>query len=463
MDQSNSQLQHRVLKHPLPTHKIQSGNKVVSVREDHASVSTLHDIIDQYSPLGQATIMQNASSKVDFQIYSSRISQVKGIFLELPITNNDPTNPVELISPLFFCTIIECLIDNVSSAELYPEGQLMGLRMMTEEQILNLTRFTNMLYPDTLVGRRSDPTVTGTSNGTTDPILIGPGETRYVYIPLINTLYEQSKVPFASIKSVLRFRFSFDTFSNITTTTNLMTNANNLDVQSAQLYIYGSGLSRAGSDIIENMLLENSFSSNYYKQERQILSNGQTLQSSRPKQSLTNLNGSYSNIIIMLRDLSPTKELQYQWKFINNGGAGPADNYNPTQFAIKDVTLFDSNGSPWSLNNIGYFLAKWTASNYTGASSESANYSTFSDKFSFVSYQLGNNGWDEVRKGQPNFITINNAWSVEFSIGSSGPYITPYPITPFPVAGKSTETCVIADRLYSLILEKDGKLKCLAQ
>jgi len=347
--------------------------------------------------------------------------------------------------------------------EIYPEGQLMSLRMMTEEQILNLTRFSNLMYPDTLIGRVSDPTVTGTSNGTANPILIAPGETRTIYVPLINTLFEQSRIPFSSIKSTIRFRFTFDIFSNITATTNLMTNASNLDVQSAQLYIYGSGLSAPGSDIIQNMLLENDFSANYYKQERQILSNGQTLQSSRPKQSLTNLNGTYSNIIIMLRDLSPTKELQYQWKFINTGGVGPADNYNPTQFAISQVTMFDSNGTPWSLNNLGYFLAKWTASNYTGAVSEAANYSTFSDKFSFVTYQLGDNGWDEVRKGVPSGITINNAWSIEYNIGSQGPYISPYPNTPFPVAGKSTETCIIADRLYSLLLSKDGTLKCMAQ
>jgi len=40
MNQTGSQIQNRVLKHPLPTHKVQSGNKVVSVREDHAALST---------------------------------------------------------------------------------------------------------------------------------------------------------------------------------------------------------------------------------------------------------------------------------------------------------------------------------------------------------------------------------------------------------------------------------------
>ncbi len=137
MNQTGSQIQNRVLKHPLPTHKVQSGNKVVSVREDHAALSTAHNLLDQYSPLGQATIMQNSSARVEFQIYSSRINHVKGVFLELPITNNDPTNSLELINPLFFCTLVEILISNNSMQEIYPEGQLMSLRMMTEEQILN--------------------------------------------------------------------------------------------------------------------------------------------------------------------------------------------------------------------------------------------------------------------------------------------------------------------------------------
>jgi hypothetical protein len=461
MDQVNLN-QHRVMKNPLPTHKIQKGNKIVAVREDHAAVSVEHNIIDQYSPLGQATVLQNASSRIEFQIFSSRINCVKGVFLEIPITNNDGTNSIELISPYFFCTLIEILSNSNSMQEIYPEGQLMAHRMMTDEQNFVLSRFTNLLYDDTLTGRKSDPTATGTAAGTVSPILIAPGETRYIYIPLNNTVFEQTKVPFSSIKSTIRFRFTFDVFSNVTASTNLMTNASNLSVQSSQLYIFGSSLSKPGSDNIESLLLEHDYSANYYKQERQVLNNGQTLPTSRPKQSLTNLNGSYANIMIMLRDLSAAKESQYQWKFINTGGGGPSNSYNPTQFSISGVTLYDSNGTPWSLNNLGFFLAKWTAPNYTGADSEAANYSKFADKFSYVEYNLSSNSWNEVRRGFPGTILINNAWSIEYNVGGAGPYLAPYPLTPFPSGGKSTETCVVADRLYSITLTKDGQLSFYA-
>ena len=438
---------HRTIAHPLPTAKIAEAGSVVAVQEQHASISVGHNIVDQFSPLGQATIMQNSSARLEFQIFSSRINQVKGIFLELPITNNSGANDLELISPYFFCTLIEILIDNNSEQEIYPEGNLWAHRMMTDEQTLGLTRFTNLLNPATLTGRD----VAGLN-----PIVIGQGVTRYVYIPLNNTIFEQTGVPFASIKSTIRFRFTFDTFTDITASTNTMVVPANLAVASAQLYIFGSGLSRAGSDEIDTALVSNPHSFNYYKQERQIINNGNnTLPGSRPKQSLTNLNGMYANIMIALRALNPTKELQYQWDFTNAT--------NPSMFQIRDVTLNDSNGSAYSLNNLGYFLSKWFAPLLTGQPDEGAKYSTFADKFAYVEFNLGDDSWYEVREGNPAGIIINNAWSIEYTVGNAGPSILPYAQSTFPVLGMATETLVLADRMYSCTLDANGKLRCRAQ
>ncbi len=438
---------HRTIAHPLPTDKIIDAGTVAAVQEQHSSVSVGHNIIDQYSPLGQATIMQNSSSRLEFQIFSSRINQVKGIFLEIPITNNSGTNDLELISPYFFCSLIEILIDNNSEQEILPEGNMWAHRMMTAEQTLNLTRFSNLLNPDTLTGRDA---------AGANPILIGQAATRYVYLPLNNTLFEQTKVPFASISSTIRFRFTFDVFTNVTATTNTMVVPGNLAVGSAQLYIFGSGLSRAGSDEIQTALLSNNHSFSYYKQERQVINNGNnTLPGSRPKQSLTNLNGMYANIIIALRTLNPTKEKQYQWDFA--GGT------NPSEFQTRDVTLNDSNGSPYSLNNIGYFLGKWFAPLLTGVPEEGAKYSTFADKFSYVEFNLADDSWYEVRQGNPGGIVINNAWSIEYTVGNAGASILPYAQSTYPVLGLATETLVLADRMYSCTLDSNGKLRCRAQ
>lgn len=439
---------HRVLKHPLPTQKIKTGSQIVAVNDKHSHFSVSHNIWDQFSPLGQApNIMNTATSRVEFQIFSTRINQVKQVLLEIPITNNSATDALELISPYFFCTLIEILIDNNSEQEIYGEGNLFAHRMMTDEQTLVLTRMCNLLNPATITGRD----VAGAN-----PITIAPGATRYIYLPINNTLFEQTKVPFANIKSTIRFRFTFDVFGNVTASTNTMIVPGNLSVGGVQLYIEGSAVSNAGSDEIKTLLLENDYSANYYKQERQVISNSNTLPGNRPKQSLTNLNGTYANILIMLRALNPTQENQYQWKF-------SAPTYNPNKYQISALTLNDSNGTPYSQNSLGYFLAKWQESLITGASNEGSNYSTFSDKFSFVSYALGDCSWEAVRAGYGQGVTINNAWSIEYTIGGQGPYLSPFAVSAFPVLGEQTETCIIADRLYSIYLNKEGKLRCMAQ
>lgn len=439
---------HRVIKHPLPVEKVQSGNKIINVKEGHAAISSSHNLFDQFSPLGQpSNLMQNSSTRLEYQIFGTRINHVKGFFLELNITNNDPVNSLELISPYFFCTLIEILVDNNSVQEIYPEGQLFAHRMMTEEQTLSLTRLTNLLYPDTLTGRD----VAGLN-----PILIAPGQTRFVYLPINNTLFEQTKVPFGSIKSTLRFRFTFDVFSNVTSSANAMVIPANLAVGAANLYCIGSAVSAVGSDEIKT-LVSGEYSANYYKTERQVINNGgNTLPGQRPKQSLTNFNGTYSSIIVMLRALNPTQERQFQWSF-------SAPTYNPNKYQIRDLTLYDSNGSPYSLNSLGYFLSKWQSAVITGASEENANYSTFADKFSFVQWDLGDRSWDAIRLGNPQGIYINNAWSVEYTVGNAGPYLSRFPPSAFPVLGEATESCFLGDRLYTIFLDANGRLRCLAQ
>jgi hypothetical protein len=439
---------HRVVKHPLRVQKIKTGNKVVSVKENHAAISVAHNIWDQFSPLGQGqNIMTNATSRLEFQVFGTRINHVKGFFVEIPITNNSVTDSLEMVSPYFFCTLIEILIDNNSVQEVYPESNLFAHRMMTDEQTLSLTRLTNLLYPQTITGRD----VAGLN-----PLLIAPGETRYIYLPINNSLFEQTKIPFGSIKSTIRFRLTFDIFGSVTTSSNAMVIPGNMSVGAIQLYCIGSAVSAIGSDEIKTVLADD-YSANYYKTERQVINNGNnTLPGARPKQSLTNLNGTYCSILIMLRALNPTQENQYQWKF-------SAPTYNPNKYQISEVTLYDSNGSPYSLNNLGFFLAKWQSPVITGSDDEGSKYSSFSDKLSFVQFDLGDRSWEELRLGNPSGVTINNSWSIEYNVGNQGPYISPFAASAFPVLGEATETCVLADRLYSVYLDSNGRLKCMAQ
>ena len=440
---------HRVIAHPLPTTKIQSGNRIVAVKEEHAGISVGHNIIDQYSPLGSNTILQNATARTEFQIFSTRLNSVCGIFIELYVTNNDGVNSLELISPYFWPTLIEVLVNNNSEQEVYAEGNLWAHRAMTDEQTLILTRFINLLNPNTLTGRDA---------AGLNPILIAPGETRVVYIPINNSLFEQTKVPFGSIKSTLRFRYTWDIFGNVTSTQNLMIVPANLQVSSQQLYIFGTALSRAGTDEIQTALLSSPYSANYMKQERQVINNGATLPGQRPKQSLTNFNGTYTNLVFLMRSLNPVKELQYQWNFT------PVVGYNPTRYYISQVTLNDSNGSPYSLNQQSFLISKYFDALLTGCKGEGAKYSTFNDKFSFVVFTLSDDEWMEIRTGVPGGITINNAWSIEYTVGNAGqPVISPYVNTPFPVLGEQTETCILGDRLYSILLDTNGQLKCSAQ
>jgi hypothetical protein len=140
-----------------------------------------------------------------------------------------------------------------------------------------------------------------------------------------------------------------------------------------------------------------------------------------------------------------------------------APTYNPNKYQISEVTLYDSNGSPYSLNNLGFFLAKWQSPVITGSDDEGSKYSSFSDKLSFVQFDLGDRSWEELRLGNPSGVTINNSWSIEYNVGNQGPYISPFAASAFPVLGEATETCVLADRLYSVYLDSNGRLKCMAQ
>lgn len=462
MKNNLKEMSHRLVKNPLPVDKIQSGGKIMNVHQDHSSFSIGHNIIDSFSPLGTSSILQNTSSRVEYQIFSSRINKVKAVLLELVIANNDPTNSLELVSPYFLANEIDILIDNSIQQSFYPEGLLMAHRYMTQEQQRILCRMTNLLYSDTLTGRTTSSSTTGSSPGTANPILIGPNQSRTIYIPVNNTMFEQSQVPFSSIKSTIRFRFTFNTFTEVTTTTNLMTNPANLGVNSQQLYIIGEGLSNPGSEQINNLVLDTDYSANYYVQERQIISNASTNVTSRPQISLTNLNGCYAAILVMLRDLSPTKEMQYQWKFLNTAVAPATNNYNPTQFLITNCTLFDSNGTPWSLNNLSYGLSKYTSALISGSPGQNANYSEFSDKFSFVQWDLTSDQWASIRAAHGGGIVINNAYSLAYNIYTNPATELPYAFTPFS-GPKDTESVIIGDRLYSLILQKDGRLFCKAQ
>lgn len=446
---NSDKIRHRLIKNPNLTLAVQDGDQIVNVNAEHAFIDPAHNIADQYSSLGATNgVLQNSSIRLEFQIFSSRLNEYKFSFLEIPITNNDLVNDLELIPPIFWCNLIEILISNNSAQEIYSEGLWMAMRQMTDEQRLIMSRLSNMMYPDTMANRDVN---------LANPILVPAGTTRYVYLPLFNTLWEQTKVPFNSIKSsTIRYRFTFDVFSRVTATTNAMVTASNLVAGSVNLYILGSGLSSIGSTIVQSALLEGAHSYNYYKQERQILTNGNTIPGARINQSLTNLNGTYANIISFLRQLNPVGEQQFQFDYT----AGT----NPTFYAIENPTLKDSNGSPYSLTAESFLWAKWFPGCIDSANNSLAQYSTFPDYYSFVEYELCGDMWNSERRGHAGGIVVNNAWSLEYDVNSANTtdYLTPYPaITPF--VAQNTETVTISSRLYALDLALGGRASFRAQ
>lgn len=423
------QVRKRDISDPHPTKMVKdvTTGESVNIHHQQSTSSIEHTQFFNYQPQGSQVVLRNTPAQLDFIVSASALAEIKFVGLQIPITNRDATNALELVPPHWFFNQIQILINNAVVEQVWPEGIFQDLKYMTEEQISLYSAMTGNMQAASLTERD----ITGAN-----PITIPPLGTREIWLILPNTFLQQTKVPLNSITSLnnlsVTFRFYFNTFAQVTASTNLMTDADKLSVGNMLLWL--GGLSIGKNDSIP---FTDNHSYTFRQHERAITPLGTIAPDGRISQTLVNFNGFFSQVVAYPREQGANKEKVFQCYF-TTGGTGADAPYLPPQWSIYNSTLYDASNQPYSAVNLPYNLQS-LAPNFMYDNSEvRSSSSTFPNKFPFVEWNLdGPNPWYEHYSGRVGGLYLNNNWQI---VSYMNPDFVP----------KLTELVILGDRITEL-------------
>lgn len=377
-----------------------------------------------------------AQSYIDIQVQNATIDQVKFIALEMNISNNSGTGPLELLPPWGFISSngIECRVDGNVVQNWYPESMAFSNPLYLPDEARTIwALITGNVYASTWMERNTA--------GTTPTGTLATGASQYYYLPLMNSLFEVSQLPLCAVKSSIVFRFYFNPFAQCVATTNIATS---LQVNTLNLIVGGTVKGSLRNIDTASYDLNSCISISYCSPERFSIPFGSVAANTSLKGTLNSLaTGVYSQLQILYRAQQPSNEQQFQWSY--TGGS----TYNPTQFLIAQATLNDSNSRPYGIAAVNQNIAEY-APILMASDNNKILASTFPSLFSFTTYNFGDQQWYDYQNGCACGLQLNNSWN--FNILTNPNYTT-----------RNTEVLYIAQRIWSGILSKDGKLVCTPQ
>lgn len=382
--------------HPTKTVKDVTTGEMVNIHHLQSTSSIEHTQFYNYAPQGSQIVLQNTPAQLDFIITASALAEIKFIALQMPITNRNATNPLELVPPHWFFNQIQILINNQVCEQIWPEGLFEDLKYMTEEQIA--------LYA-TMTGNMQAASLTERDVAGANPITIAANSSKEIWLILPNTFLQQTKIPLNSITALnnisVTFRFYFNTFGQITSSANAMTVVNDLVVGNMLLWV--GGLSIGKNDVIP--FTEN-HSYTFRQHERAITPIG-TLSANDPiSQTLVNFNGFFSQVVAYPREKGATQEKVFQCSY-------SSPTYLPAEWKVYNSTLYDASNQPYSAVNLPYNLQALAPDFMYDNSEMRCSTSTFPTKFPYVEWNLdGPNPWYEHYSGRVGGLYLNNNWQI---------------------------------------------------
>ena len=402
------QVRKRDISDPHPTKSVRdiTTGEMVNIHHQQSTSSIEHTQFYNYAPQGSQIVLANTPAQLDFIISASALAEVKFVALQMPITNNDGVNALELVPPHWFFNQIQILINNQVCHQIWPEAIFHDLKYMTEEQIALYASMTGNLYAPSLTER---DTLGAAVAGVTT---IAPNTSKEIWLILPNTFLQQTKIPLNSITAMnnlsVTFRFYFNTFGQVTSSANLMTTVTNLSVGNMLLWV--GGLSIGKNDILP---FTDNHSYTFRQRERAIVPLGSLSASDPISQTLVNFNGFFSQVVAYPREKGATQEKVFQCSY-------SAPTYLPAEWRVFNSTLYDAANQPYSAVNLPYNL-QGLAPNFMYDNSEiRASSSTFPNKFPYVEWNLdGPNPWYEHYSGRVGGLYLNNNWQIVTRINPS--------------------------------------------
>ena len=424
------QIKKRQIEDPHPTSTIKDvvSGEVVKVHDDQIMSSIEHTQFFNFQPQGAQVVFQNTPAQLDFNIAGAALGEIKFVGLQIPITNTDTTNSLELIPPAWWFNQVQILSSNLILEQMWPEGLFYDMKYMTDEQTAIFARITGNMQTASLTERN----VAGGS-----PIVLGPGARYDYWLIMPATLFQQTKVPLNSIINLtnnnVTFRFYFNTFAQITASANTMTTASNLQVGNMLLWLGGSSIGRN-----ETLPFDGDHSYSFRQHERAIIPLGNQTPNQRLSSTLVNFNGLFSQVTAFIREQGATQEKQFQCNFSGT-------TYLPAEWATYNSTLYDAANQPYSAVNLPFNIQALAPALIYDNTDVRARCSTFATKFPYVEWDLGGQPWKNHYNGQISGLPLNNNWQIVT-------YINPNFTT------KNAEMVILGDRISELKVKIDKGL-----
>jgi len=420
------QVRKRDISDPHPTRPIKdvTTGETVKIHHQQSTSSIEHTQFYNYAPQGSQIVLQNTPAQLDFIITASALAEIKFIALQMPISNRNATNPLELVPPHWFFNQIQILINNQVCEQVWPEGIFEDLKYMSDEQIQLYATMTGNMNASSLTQR--DTLGAPVAGVTTIPA--NPG-TRDLWLILPNTFLQQTKIPLNSITALnnisVTFRFFFNTFGQVTSSSNLMTTVTDLVVGNMLLWV--GGLSIGKNDVIP---FDANHSYTFRQHERAVVPLG-TMSANDPiSQTLVNFNGFFSQVVAYPREKGATQEKVFQCSY-------SAPTYLPAEWRVYNSTLYDAANQPYSAVNLPFPL-QGLAPNFMYSNDDiRASSSTFPNKFPYVEWNLDGFPSYDHYSGRVGGLYLNNNWQI---VSRMNPSFT----------SKLCELVILGDRITEL-------------
>lgn len=418
----------RPIEDPHPTASVNDKltGETVSVHVDQLQSSIEHTQFFNFQPQGSQIVLRDTPAQLDFIIAGSALAEIKFVGLQIPITNNDTTNALELLPAPWFFNQIQILINNQVVEQMWPEGIFADYKYMTDEQVTLLATMSGNMHASSLTERNT----AGSS-----PITIGATGSSEIWLILPSTFFQQTKVPLNSIVNLnnnnVTFRFYFNTFGQVTSSANAMTTAGNMSVGNMLLWLGGTSIGK--NDVIP---FEGKHSYFFRQHERAITPLGSlSAISGRISQTLVNFNGFFSQVMAYPRVQGATQEKVFQCSFSGT-------TYLPAEWKVYNSTLYDAANQPYSAVNLPYNLQALAPDFIYDNTDVRARASTYPTKFFYMEWDLGNSPWSNHYNGQLSGLYLNNNWQIVT-------YINPSFTT------KNVELVILGDRITELKIDPE--------
>lgn len=427
------QVKKRPISDPHPTSSVKDATSgdVVKVHQDQLTSSIEHTQFFNYQPQGSQVVLQNTPAQLDFIVSSSALAEIKFVALQIPITNGATGGgaALELVPAPWFFNQVQILINNQIVEQMWPEGIFSDYKYLTDEQVSLLAAMSGNMNADTLTAR---------DKAGANPNTIAGATTKEIWLLLPATFLQQTKCPLNSIVSLanntVTFRFYFNTFGQVTASTNTQTTVTNLQVGNMLLWLGGTSVGK--NDTIP---FDVNHSYTFRQHERAITPLGSLSAASgggRISQTLVNFNGLFSQVMAYPRQQGATQEQVYQ-SYYSAGTTGASGPYLPAEWKVYNSTLYDSSNQPYSAVNLPYNLQALAPDFIYDNTNVRSRASTFPTKFPYMEWNLDGEPWESHYDGRLGGLPLNNNWQIVT-------YINPSFTT------KNVELVVLGDRLTEL-------------